>query len=87
MLWQSVLTIIVGVIFYLIDCLVAHKMHPEVSWLESGVYMGGLGGFYVSVIVVLIGIYFLQINMDLWLGGKACEALDSRREEAQKAAP
>jgi hypothetical protein len=31
------------------------------------------------------GIYvFLQINLDLWLGGKACEALDSHREEAQK---
>ena len=27
------------------------------------------------------GIYvFLRLNMDLWLGGKACAALDSRRE-------
>jgi hypothetical protein len=34
------------------------------------------------------GIYvFLHVNMDLWLGGKACNTLDSRREDSQKAAP
>jgi hypothetical protein len=34
------------------------------------------------------GVYvFLRLNLDLWLGGKACHALDSRREEAQKAIP
>jgi hypothetical protein len=34
------------------------------------------------------GIYvFLQLNIDLWFGGKACGVLDSRRERAQKAAP
>ena len=33
------------------------------------------------------GVYvFLRLNLDLWLGGKACHALASRREEAQKAA-
>ena len=33
------------------------------------------------------GIYvFLHLNMDLWLGGKACTALNIRRERAQEAA-
>ena len=32
------------------------------------------------------GIYtVLLLNMDLWLGAKACDALDSRREQAEKA--
>jgi hypothetical protein len=32
------------------------------------------------------GIYvFLHLNMDLWLGGKACDALDRRREEGERA--
>ncbi len=32
------------------------------------------------------GIYvFLRLNVDLWLAGKACDTLDSRREQAEKA--
>jgi hypothetical protein len=31
-----------------------------------------------------IGIYvFLHVNVDLWLGGKACNALDNRRQKAE----
>jgi hypothetical protein len=34
------------------------------------------------------GIYvFLLLNMDLWLGGKACDVLDSRREQTHKITP
>lgn len=31
------------------------------------------------------GIYvFLRLTMDLWLGGKVCNAIDRRREQAEK---
>jgi hypothetical protein len=34
----------------------------------------------------IVGIYvFLHVNMDLWLGGRACEILDKRRKEGQRA--
>jgi len=59
MFWQSIVMIIVGVIFYLVDCRVAHKTHPEISWLESGVYNRGLFGVFVSIMCVLTGIYCL----------------------------
>ncbi len=33
------------------------------------------------------GIYvFLNVNVDLWLGGKACDVLDRRREKGERAA-
>jgi hypothetical protein len=33
------------------------------------------------------GIYsFLHLNIDLWLGGKACDVLDGRRKKAEQAA-
>jgi hypothetical protein len=57
-LWQSVGGIIIGVIFYLFDCLIAQMFHPKVSWIESGAYMGG-PLFLVSVMCVLIGIFLL----------------------------
>jgi hypothetical protein len=32
----------------------------------------------------IAGIYvFLHVNLDLWLGGKACDAVDSRRQKAE----
>lgn len=52
-----------GVIFYLIDCALAHGGHPEISWLMSGVYAGGLFGFGISLALIFIGailsLYFL----------------------------
>ena len=33
----------------------------------------------------VMGIYvFLHVNVDLWLGGKACDALDKRRKQGQR---
>jgi len=29
---------------------------------------------------------FLRLNIDLWLGGKACDVLDGRRRKAEQAA-
>ena len=49
----------IGVLFYLVDCLVAHKAHPEVSWIESGVYNWGPFGFLASVGAVVAGVYCL----------------------------
>jgi hypothetical protein len=59
MFWQSWILIVVGVLFYLVDCLVAHKAHPDVSWIESGVYNWGPFGFLASVGAVVAGIYCL----------------------------
>jgi len=62
MFWQSVGMIVLGVLFYLVDCLVAHKAHPEVSWIQSGVYNWGLVGVFASAICVLVGIYGLLVK-------------------------
>jgi hypothetical protein len=59
MFWQSVAMIILGVLFYLVDCLLAHSAHPDVSWLRSGVYNWGPCGVFASVICVLVGLYCL----------------------------
>ncbi len=59
MFWQSVVMITLGVVFYLVDCLFAHKAHPEMSWLRSGVYNWGSFGVFASVICVSVGLYYL----------------------------
>jgi hypothetical protein len=59
MFWQSVGMVILGVVFYLVDCLIAHQTHPEVSWLRSGVYNRGIFGVFASVGCVLVGFYGL----------------------------
>jgi hypothetical protein len=51
--------LILGIAFYLIDCVLASINHPDVPWFERGVYAGGLAGFYWTVIVVLVGFGFL----------------------------
>jgi hypothetical protein len=45
---------------YLVDCLVAHKSHPEVSWIERGVYYNwGRSDFLpASVLWLLVFIAF-----------------------------
>jgi hypothetical protein len=45
-----------AVYFYLADCVVAHGSHPEVSWIESGVYCRGPFGFVATVGIVVVGI-------------------------------
>jgi hypothetical protein len=47
--------LIAGGIFYLVDCTFAHKAHPDVSWLKSGVYASGPFGFVGTVIFVVAG--------------------------------
>jgi hypothetical protein len=50
--------IVFATMFYLGDCLVAHKAHPEVSWICSGVYARGPFGFVATVAVVVSGIVY-----------------------------
>jgi hypothetical protein len=57
--WKAIGIIVMGVLFYLIDCFLAHKKHPEVSWIESGIYNWGPFGVLVSVVCVLTGLYYL----------------------------
>lgn len=45
------------------------------KWYQEEEQLFQAGGIYV----------FLHLNLDLWLGGKACDALDSRREQAERA--
>lgn len=45
------------------------------TWYQEEEQLFRAGGIYV----------FLYVNLDLWLGGKACDALNKRREEAERA--
>ena len=45
------------------------------AWYQEEEQLFQTGGIYV----------FLHINLGFWLGGKACDALDKRREEGQRA--
>jgi hypothetical protein len=56
--------LIIGGLFYLTDCLVAHKSHPDVPWLESGVYNPSPVGFGLTVIIVLVGLGYLIFRKD-----------------------
>lgn len=56
---QAVALIIMGVVFYLVDCFVAHQRNPEVAWIKSGFYNWGPVGFLASATCILVGVYFL----------------------------
>jgi hypothetical protein len=45
-----------AVFFYLVDCFNAHWSHPEVPWIESGVYAQGPFGFVATVGIVVVGV-------------------------------
>jgi hypothetical protein len=53
----AIVLIIVG-IFYFVDCLFAYKAHPEVSWIESGVYCPGPVGFLATACFAVGGIWY-----------------------------
>jgi hypothetical protein len=49
---------------YLTDCFVAHKSHPDIPWIESGVYCPGPFGFIATVVIVVVGIgYCVKKNL------------------------
>jgi len=53
----AIVLVIVGM-FYFADCWFGHKAHPEVSWLESGVYCPGPIGFFATVCFAVCGICY-----------------------------
>ena len=58
--WGGIGVIIVGVVMYLVDCLIQHPTHPDVSWIKSGTFSSF--GVLVDVVCVLTGFYILVKN-------------------------
>ncbi len=55
-------------LFYLADCVIAHRAHPEIPWLMSGIHAVNPFGFPVTIIafVVLLGSGVFQILMSFF---------------------
>jgi hypothetical protein len=53
-----------GGIFYLVDCFWASQEHPDVPFLKSGFYAGGLFGFIATVACVVGGFLSLIFGKD-----------------------
>jgi hypothetical protein len=51
-------TLIIGALFYLIDCMVVFLFggHRNVTYFQCGIYSTGPSGFGITVIFVLIGL-------------------------------
>ena len=49
--------VIVGGAFYLGDCLIAHKSHPDVPFVKTGFYNWGPLGIVATVIWAAAGVY------------------------------
>jgi hypothetical protein len=47
--------ITIAICFYIGNCLAAHSYHPDIPWLESGVYDRGPFGIVTTMLVVSIG--------------------------------
>lgn len=62
--WQGIVGILVGIVFYLVDCWIAHPRHPEVAWIRSGIYNWGPFGVLASAICVVVGVYLLLKQAD-----------------------
>jgi hypothetical protein len=58
------ITLFIGVIFYLIDCVAQSSAHSEVPWLERGLYASGLFGYAATVLVVAVGFVFTIFGKD-----------------------
>jgi hypothetical protein len=61
---RAVFCWLLAVIFYCTDCAGASKEHPDVPWIESGVYAGGLFGFFATIAMVFVGFVILIIGKD-----------------------
>ena len=53
---EAMLSILFGVVLYLIDCHFQYARHPDLSWIQSGMYSGG---FLIDIIPIGLGIYGL----------------------------
>jgi hypothetical protein len=57
--------------FYLWDCLGAHAEHPDVPWIQSGVYAGSVFGFLATVCLFIGGMISFFI----------CKAQERRQDQ------
>jgi hypothetical protein len=53
-----------GVFFYLVDCFWASQKHPELPWLKSGSYAGGLFGFLATAVCVVGAFLYIIFGKD-----------------------
>ena len=58
--WGAIGLIILGGVLYLVDCLIYHPTHPDVSWIKSGTYSSF--GILCDVVCVITGISILIKN-------------------------
>lgn len=50
-------------VFYLIDCAVAYGDPHDVAWIKSGVYAGGLVGFWTTTLpMAVFGLGYALFN-------------------------
>jgi hypothetical protein len=54
---------IAGVLWYLTDCLLEFKSHPDIPWYETGVFSGPKG-FLTTVALFLAAFYVLIFRKD-----------------------
>ena len=67
-------------LFYLVDCLVFFREHPELPWFETGIYATSPAGFYLTVGLMVIASWLSPI----WEGpvirsGPVCNRRRSHR--------
>jgi hypothetical protein len=53
-----------GGIFYLVDCLVSFRDHPELPWFETGIYAGSPAGFYLTIVFIIVAFGYLILGKD-----------------------
>ena len=58
--WGAIGVIILGVVMYLVDCLIQHPTHPDVSWIKSGT--SSSFGVLFDVVCIVTGIAILVKN-------------------------
>jgi len=51
-------------VLYLLACLFHFADHPELPWFEAGIYGGGIYGFPVQILFVVIGFGYLIFGKD-----------------------
>lgn len=50
--------ILIAGIFYLVDYALAHRVHPDIAWLKSGIYAGGFFGVEISLCLAVFGFIY-----------------------------
>jgi hypothetical protein len=55
--WLSVLFIVIGVAQYLVDCQMQCQSHPNVAWIQSGIYDSW--GLFIAIGLITLGGYRL----------------------------